>query len=257
MIFANRTQAGQELGRRLRKYANREDVIVLGAPRGGVPVAFEVAKDLGAPLDVFVLRKLGVPGHEELAFGAIASGGVRILDWHTVEALGITKPEIELVTRAENQELKRRERSYRGKRPHPNIAGLTVILVDDGIATGSTMRAAIRALRHMKPGRIVIAVPVAPPSTCNRLQSEVDELVCLHMPEPFYGVGQFYGDFSQVSDKTVKELLDSASRKQREQHHQAAQTTGRTRSNPQGECPSRDAVESEVPSRSLAQLEEV
>ena len=173
MIFANRTEAGQELALRLRKYANRDDVIVLGAPRGGVPVAFEIATDLKAPLDVFVLRKLGVPGREELAFGAIASGGVRVLDRDIVEGLGITGLDIERVTRAEKQELERRERAYRGGRPPLDVSGLTVILVDDGIATGSSMRAAIRALRQMKPARIVIAVPVAPPSTCNQLRFEV------------------------------------------------------------------------------------
>src|ERR1035437_945865 len=227
MIFANRTEAGKQLALRLRKYANRDDVIVLGAPRGGVPVAFEVAKDLRAPLDVFVLRKLGVPGREEFAFGAIASGGVRILDRHTVEGLGITGLDIERVTREEKQELERRERAYRGGRPSLDVSGLTVILVDDGIATGSSMRAAIRALRQMKPARIVIAVPVAPPSTCTRLQLEVDELVCLDMPEPFYGVGQFYDDFSQVTDEEVKELLDSASRQPREPRYQDAQTTPR------------------------------
>lgn len=178
MNFANRTEAGQQLALRLRQYANRDDVIVLGAPRGGVPVAFEVATDLKAPLDVFVLRKLGVPGREELAFGAIASGGVQILDRDIVESLGISGLEIERVTRAEEQELERRERAYRGGRPPLAVGGLTVILVDDGIATGSSMRAAIRALRQMKPARIVVAVPVAPPSTCNRLQFEVDELVC-------------------------------------------------------------------------------
>src|ERR1039457_546896 len=162
MIFANRTEAGQELALRLGTYANRDDVIVLGAPRGGVPVAFEVAMALRAPLDVFVLRKLGVPGREELAFGAIASGGVRILDRDTIEGLGITRLDIERVTRAEKQELERREQSYRGGRLPLDVSGLTVILVDDGIATGSSMRAAIRALRQMKPARIVLAVPVAP-----------------------------------------------------------------------------------------------
>jgi len=221
MIFANRTEAGQKLALRLRKYANRDDVIVLGVPRGGVPVAFEVAKGLRAPLDVFVLRKLGVPGREEFAFGAIASGGVRILDRDTVEGLGITGLDIQRVTLAEEKELERREQAYRGARPPLDISGLTAILVDDGIATGSSMRAAIRALRQMKPSRIVIAVPVAPVSTCNRLQLEADELVCLEMPEPFYGVGQFYDDFSQVSDEEVKDLLDSASR-QFEPHHRDA-----------------------------------
>jgi predicted phosphoribosyltransferase len=213
MIFRNRTEAGQELARRLRKYANRDDIIVLGVPRGGVPVAFEVATALGAPLDVFVLRKLGVPGQEELAFGAIGSGGVRVLDPDVVEGLGISDLEIELVSTAEKQELERRERAYRGGRRPLDVTGMTAILVDDGIATGSSMRAAIRALRQMNPARIVIATPVAPPSTCNRLRFDVDELVCVEMPEPFYGVGQFYGDFSQVSDEEVNELLDRASHK--------------------------------------------
>jgi putative phosphoribosyl transferase len=224
MIFANRTEAGEELALRLSTYANRDDVIVLGAPRGGIPVAFEVAMALKAPLDVFVLRKLGVPGHEELAFGAIASGGVRILDRDTVEALGIAGWEIERVTSVEKQELERREQAYRGGRHPQDIRGLTVILVDDGIATGSSMRAAIRALRQMKPTRIVLAVPVAPPSTCSQLQFEVDELVCLEMPEPFYGVGGFYEDFTQVSDGEVIELLDRASRQRRAPRYQGAAT---------------------------------
>jgi putative phosphoribosyl transferase len=224
MIFANRTEAGQELALRLRAYANRDDVVVFGAPRGGVPVAFEVATALKAPLDVFVLRKLGVPGHEELAFGAIASGGVRILDRDTVEGLGMTGLDIERVTRAEKRELERRERSYRGGRPPQNVSGLIVILVDDGIATGSSMRAAVRALRQMNPARIVLAVPVAPPSTCSQLQLEVDELVCLEMPEPFYGVGRFYDDFTQVSDEEVIELLERASRRCRAPQYRGAQT---------------------------------
>jgi len=227
MIFANRTEAGQELALRLRKYADRDDVLVLAAPRGGVPVAFEVAKDLRAPLDVFVLRKLGVPGREEFAFGAIASGGVRILGRDTVEGLGITGLDIERVTKAEEQELERRERAYRGGRPPLDVSGLTVILVDDGIATGSSMRAAIRALRQMKPARIVIAVPLAPASTHDRLRFEADELVCLEMPAPFYGVGQFYDDFSQVSDQEVKELLDRASQQRRELRQQGVQLTAR------------------------------
>ena len=227
MIFANRTEAGQELALRLRKYANRDDVIVLGAPRGGVPVAFEVATELKTPLDVFVLRKLGVPGREELAFGAIASGGVRILNRDIIEGLGITGLDIERVTRVEKQELERRERAYRGGKPPLDVHGMTVILVDDGIATGSTMKAAIRALRQMKPVWIVTAVPVAPPSTCNQLQSEADEFVCLEMPRPFHGVGQFYSDFSQVSDEEVKELLVNASRQHGESRHQSVQAAAR------------------------------
>ncbi|MBZ5644891.1 MAG: phosphoribosyltransferase [Acidobacteriia bacterium] len=221
MIFANRTEAGQKLALRLKQYANRDDVIVLGAPRGGVPIAFEIAAELRAPLDVFMLRKLGVPGREEFAFGAIASGGVRILDRDTVEGLGLTKAVIERVTATEEQELDRRERAYRGGRSPLDVAGRIVILVDDGIATGASMRAAIRALRQMNPARIVIAVPVAPADTCNRLQSQVDELVCLEMPEPFFGVGQFYDDFSQVSDDEVRDLLDNAAR-QREPQYGAA-----------------------------------
>jgi putative phosphoribosyl transferase len=210
MIFANRTEAGRRLAWYVRKYANRKDVIVLGVPRGGVLVAFEVARALQAPLDVLVLCKLGVPGHEELAFGAVASGGVRVLDANTIRGLGISELEVEIVTATERKELERRERAYRGGRSPLDVNGLTVILVDDGIATGSSMRAAVRTLRRMNPARIVIATPVAPASTCDHLRSEVDELICQETPERFYGVGQFYEDFSQVTDPEVKELLDRA-----------------------------------------------
>jgi putative phosphoribosyl transferase len=215
MVFANRTEAGRRLAQLLRKYTNREDAIVLGVPRGGVPVAFEVARALGLPLDVFVLRKLGVPGHEELAFGAVGSGGVRVLDPDVIEGLGISDRDIDRVTKAERKELERREREYRGGRPRLDANGKTVILVDDGIATGSSMRAAIRALRQMKPTRLVVATPVAPPSTCHRLRLDVDEVVCVETPEWFRGVGEFYDDFSQVSDEEVNELLDRASRELR------------------------------------------
>jgi len=211
MIFRNRQEAGRSLASRLAKYANREDVIVLGVPRGGVPVAFEVATTLNLPLDIFVLRKLGVPWHEELAFGAIGSGGGRVLNESVVEEFGISDVEIALVTRAEREELERRERLYRGSRPPLDVHGRTIILVDDGIATGSSIRAAIQALRQMKPAAIVVATPVAPQESCNRLQHEVDELVCVEMPEPFYAIGEFYDDFSQVSDDEVNELLDRAS----------------------------------------------
>lgn len=215
MIFLDRAEAGRELATHLKSYANRDNVIVLGAPRGGVPVAFEVAIALGAPLDVFVLRKLGVPGREELAFGAIASGGVRILDPYIIQSLGLSPEDIERVTCAEKQELDRREHAYRAGRSPLDVRGLTVIFVDDGIATGSSMRAAIRALRQMHPAAIVIAVPVAPGATCSRLRREVDDLVCLAMPEPFYGVGQFYADFSEVSDDEVNEVLERAWNRER------------------------------------------
>lgn len=198
------------LAKELRAYAGRGDIIVLGAPRGGVPVAFEVAKELQLPLDVFVLRKLGVPWQEELAFGAIAEGGVRILDPEITRASNLSPAQIEEVTRHERQELERRVESYRAGRSALDVRGRTVILVDDGIATGSTARAAIAALREMKPARIVLAVPVAPPSTCQRLRDLVDELVVLEMPEPFYAIGQFYLDFSPVSDQVVTGLLAQA-----------------------------------------------
>jgi putative phosphoribosyl transferase len=219
MIFPNRTEAGRGLAMRLRNYADRKDVTVLGIPRGGVPVAFEVARMLKAPLDILVLRKLGVPGHEELGFGAIASGGIRALNPEIVEALRISPLDIEAVTSREAKELKRRERVYRGDRPALDVRGRTVIVVDDGIATGSGMRAAVNALRQMKPARIIIAVPVAPASTCDHLGQEVDDLVCLAMPDPFYGVGQFYYDFSQVSDREVNDLLDRAAREIHKQEY--------------------------------------
>ena len=215
MIYANRVEAGRRLASFLTHYANRKDVIVLGVPRGGVPVAFEVARALNALLDVFVLRKLGVPQREEFAFGAVASGGVRVLDPRTIEALGISDLEIEMVTSAERTELERRERAYRGGRSPLKVNGMTVILVDDGIATGSSVQAAVQALRRKNPARIVIATPVAPASTCRRLQLDADELICPEIPQIFYGVGQFYDDFSQVSDEEVVQLLDRAAQQAR------------------------------------------
>lgn len=207
MVFRNRVEAGQELATLLAKYANQTNVLVLGIPRGGVPVAFQVAARLHAPLDVFIVRKLGVPGREELGFGAIASGGIRFLDAEIVEAVGISDFDIERIAAMEKQELERREQAYRGERPPLSVEGQTVILVDDGIATGSSMQVAITALRQMKPIRLVIAAPVAPDSTCRRLRREVDELVCLQMPVSFYAIGEFYEDFSQVSDQEVTDLL--------------------------------------------------
>lgn len=206
-IFETREDAGRRLASRLGTYRNRKDVIVLGIPRGGVPVAFEVAAALGAPLDVFVSRKLGVPGHEELAFGAIASGGVRILDREITEAVGISDAEVERITLNVRKELERRERVYRGGRQPLMVQGKTVILVDDGIATGSSVRAAIKALRQMNPTWLVVAVPVAPRSTCNRLRQEADELICVLAPRNFYAIGEFYEDFSQVADEEVTRLL--------------------------------------------------
>jgi len=220
MSFENREQAGRELARQLKTYTGCEDAIVLGVPRGGVPVAFEIANSLGLPLDVFVLRKLGVPWREELAFGAIASGDVRVLNWDIIHALGLTGLDIDRVTQAEKRELQRRERLYRAGKGPLQVRGRTVILVDDGIATGSSIQAAIRALRQMKAAAVVLAIPVAPPSTCSRLRPEVDELVCLETPEPFYGVGQFYNDFSQISDEEVEELLRRASKQSVDRQYQ-------------------------------------
>jgi putative phosphoribosyl transferase len=210
MTFSDRMEAGRKLAALLAGYANREDVVVLGIPRGGVQVAAEVAAQLSAPLDVFLLRKLGVPGEEELAFGAIASGEVRVLDRETIAALNISEQEIAQVTNKEKSELRRRETAYRGDRPALDVNGKTVILVDDGIATGSSMRAGIRALRLLRPQRIVVAVPVAPMRTYNQLASEVDEFVCVQTPMFFHAIGQFYDDFSQVSDEEVLGLLNRA-----------------------------------------------
>lgn len=207
MIFRNRAEAGRVLGQRLESYTKVSNLVVLGIPRGGVPVAFEVAAALKAPLDVFILRKLGVPYQEELAFGAIASGGVRFIDQEIVDAAGIPAPEIERIVARQQAELDRRESTYRGGRGPVDVRGKTVILVDDGIATGASMQAAVAALRKMEPTRLVVAVPVAPASTCKRLAPLVDELVCVHAPESFYAIGEFYEDFSQLSDEEVRRIL--------------------------------------------------
>ena len=205
--FRDRREAGRLLAARLSAYANRPDVLVLALPRGGVPVAAEVARALGAPLDVFVVRKLGVPGHEEFAFGAIATGGVRVLNEDVVRALQIPDRVIDAVAAREQEELARRERVYRGDRPPLDVRGRTVILVDDGLATGATMQAAIRALRQQQPARIVVAVPTASLETCDELKREVDEVICATTPDPFYAVGLWYEDFSQTTDEEVRELL--------------------------------------------------
>jgi putative phosphoribosyl transferase len=206
--FADRREAGRALATRLSEYAGRSDVIVLALPRGGVPVAFEVAQALGAPLDVFVVRKLGLPGQEEFAMGALARGGVRILDEETIRLAGVSAEELRWVTEFEQAELERRERRYRGDRPFPDLAGRTVILVDDGLATGATMRAAVTALRQEGPARVVVAVPVAAPDTCDAFREIADDVVCAMTPERFRAVGLWYSDFSQTTDEEVHELLD-------------------------------------------------
>jgi putative phosphoribosyl transferase len=210
MIYRDRSEAGKRLAARLTKYADRDDVLVLALPRGGVPVGFEVAKALPAPLDIFLVRKLGVPGHEELAMGAISTGGVRVLNDDVVDYLQIPEGVIDAIAEIELRELERRERAYRGDRPEPNVQGKTIILVDDGLATGSTMRAAAAALRRQNPARIVVAVPVSAPQTCDEYRMGVDEIVCASTPEPFRGVGQWYRDFSQTTDDEVRELLEKA-----------------------------------------------
>jgi predicted phosphoribosyltransferase len=205
--FRDRSEAGRLLAAKLRTYANRPDVIVLALPRGGVPVAYEVATALGAPLDIFLVRKLGVPGYEELAMGAVATGGVRVLNDQVVQGLRIPDYVIDAVAAWELQELARREQVYRGERPQPNVRDRTVILVDDGLATGSTMLAALKALRQQQPARVVVAVPTASPVTCEEMRAEADDVVCAITPEPFYSVGLWYEDFSQTTDEEVRELL--------------------------------------------------
>src|SRR6266581_6170981 len=205
--FSNRAEAGRQLAEKLDKYAGRKDVIVLGLPRGGVPVAYEVAKRLRAPLDVFIVRKLGVPGFEELAAGAIASGGVRVLNEDVLLAIPYAEEAIEAVTARETTELERRERIYREGRPPPELRDRIAILVDDGLATGATMRADVKALRQSGAAKVVVAVPVGPPDTCLELEEQADETICLSMPEFFQAVGQYYEDFSQTSDEDVRELL--------------------------------------------------
>jgi predicted phosphoribosyltransferase len=205
--FRNRTDAGRQLAGKLAAYADRPDVVVLALPRGGVPVASEVARALGAPLDVFVVRKLGVPGHEELAMGAVATGGLRVLNDEIVHGLDIPEREIAAVADRELHELSRRERLYRGDHPPPDVGGRTVILVDDGLATGATMRAAVQALRQQQPARIVVAVPTASPDTCEALKAAADDVVCAMTPEPFFAVGHWYDDFTQTTDDEVARSL--------------------------------------------------
>jgi len=213
--FRDRRAAGRLVAAKLARYAERPDVVVLALPRGGVPVAYEVAQALDAPLDVFAVRKLGLPGHEELAMGAVATGGVRVLNEQIVRALSLPPDLIDAVAAREQQELARRERLYRGDRPPLDVRGRTVILVDDGLATGATMHAAIEALRAQQPARIVVAVPTAAPETCEALRAKADEVVCAITPEPFYAVGLWYDDFSQTSDDEVRQLLARSAEERR------------------------------------------
>jgi putative phosphoribosyl transferase len=208
--FKNRVEAGQALARALAEYSGRRDVTVLALPRGGVPVGYEVAEALGAPLDVFVVRKLGVPGHEELAMGAIASGGVRVLNEDVVGPFRLSARDIDRVAAREELELSRREREYRGGVAPAEVEGRTVILVDDGLATGASMRAAVKALRQRRPSWLVVAVPVGAPSTCAVFEAEADHVVCARTPDPFYAVGQWYEDFRQTSDEEVRDLVAHA-----------------------------------------------
>jgi putative phosphoribosyl transferase len=207
-LFRNRREAGRRLAAELREYAGRPDAIVLALPRGGVPVGYEIAEALHVPLDVFVVRKLGLPWQEELAMGALASGNVRVLDEDLIRVARVTPEDIAHVTAVEQAELERRERRYRGDRPFPHLQGRTIILVDDGLATGSTMRAAVAALRKEQPARIVVAVPVSATETCDAFRDIADEIICAETPEPFQAVGLWYEDFSQTTDDEVHELLE-------------------------------------------------
>lgn len=213
--FKNRTEAGRQLAQKLVTYAHRSDILVLALPRGGVPVAFEVAKALSLPLDICLVRKLGTPGHPELAMGAIAQGGLIVLNEDIIQWRRISQGAIDRVVETEQQELERRSRRYRGDRPLPHLRHRTLILVDDGIATGSTLRAAISTLKQQQPASIIIAVPVAPPSICQELNSEVDRIICLNMPTHLCSVSLWYDDFSQTTDEEVCRLLAQATRKTR------------------------------------------
>ncbi|HTU20566.1 MAG TPA: phosphoribosyltransferase [Gemmataceae bacterium] len=212
MLFRDRAEAGRVLAGKLDSYANRPDVLVLALPRGGVPVAYEVARALHAPLDVFLVRKLGLPGQEELAMGAIATGGTRVLNEEVVGELNIPEEVIDMVAAEEQQELNRREHEYRDGRPPPAVRGRTILLIDDGLATGTTMRAAVAALRQQGPARIVVAVPVGAVDTCAEFQQEADEVICARTPEPFRAVGLWYDDFTQTRDEEVRDLLARAAK---------------------------------------------
>jgi predicted phosphoribosyltransferase len=229
MLFRDRLDAGRRLAEKLSRYAGKPDVVVLALPRGGVPVAAEVARALDAPLDVFLVRKLGFPGQEELAMGAIASGGSRVLNTSLLRRLHVSPEIIDAVAMRERHELDRREREYRGSHPLLPVRGRTVILVDDGLATGASMHAAVAALRTQEPARIVVAVPVGAPSTCEDLRQIADEIVCAETPEPFAAVGQWYDDFSQTTDEEVRQLLA------------ASRTPGRSRPRKRADAPRKGA----------------
>lgn len=221
----DRTYAGQALAQALEPQYAGKNALVLALPRGGVPIGHEIAQRLGATLDILLVRKLGAPGHSELAAGAIASGGVRVLNQNVILGLGISAQALEHVAAAEQKELERRERIYRGDRPRPEVSGRIVIIVDDGVATGATMRAAIAALRQQQPARVVVAVPVAAAETVSVLEREADEVVCLAMPTPFWSIGQWYRDFGQVQDDEVRQLLASAQQLQESANEEPQSTT--------------------------------
>lgn len=207
MQFKNRTEAGKQLAEKLKHYQNHPNALVLALPRGGVPVAWEVVRALHLPLDLFLVRKLGMPGHEELALGAIATGGVRVLNQALIQSLHFTERELDTIAQAEQQELERRQWAYRGSRPLPKIRGQIILLIDDGLATGASMRVAVLALRRQQPARIVVGVPIAAPEVCDEFRDEVDEIVCVATPEPFMAVGLWYQDFAQVTDEEVRALM--------------------------------------------------
>ncbi len=209
-LFRDRSDAGRQLAEKLKSYAYRSDVLLLALPRGGVVVAFEVSQMLGIPMDVFLVRKVGVPGHEELAMGAITANGTRVINYDVLESLGITQDEFDAAARREYSELERRKKIYRGDQPELEVAGKTVIVIDDGLATGASMRVAVVSLRKNHPLRIVVAVPTGATETCNELKELADEVICLYEPSPFYGVGMWYQDFSQISDDEVSGLLRAA-----------------------------------------------
>jgi predicted phosphoribosyltransferase len=222
--FDDRFDAGSFLARQLRHHSGNPNVVVLALPRGGVPVAFEIARAIDAPLDIFVVRKLGAPGYEELAMGAIATGGVRVFNEEVIQHLGVSQSWIDATIREQEEELRRREEAYRGDRPPAELQNRTVILVDDGLATGASMRAAVRALRQREPFAITVAVPIGSRDTCDQFRSEVEEVICGRTPEPFHAVGAWYRDFTQTTDDEVRELLDRAAherrvRRVREQNH--------------------------------------